>query len=165
MIAWPALLGRMVGDAPGEPAADWVGSAGDADGGTTVGGSVDPPGLAVGLAEGAGVATLTMTTLPAASPSAPTTAIWPFDGDMTTAFGGAPSSSGAGLLAASGAQAWPASVQTWSTGADTMEKRPSAVAVTQTTRSAVTGSGVAAGGCEPTAICEPGGLWLGSGVA
>src|SRR4051812_5940392 len=98
MIAWPLSLGELDAGGKGEPAADSVGTDEKNDGArVAIGGAVTGGRVTAGLPAGAGVGTLTMRMLPAASPSAPTTATASWCGERTTAFGCAASSSGAGL--------------------------------------------------------------------
>src|SRR4051794_12405155 len=99
MIAWP-VPGAAEAEARGDPAGDSTASERKNDGATLAAGVWVTPGLRVG----SGVGTLTITTLPAASPSAPTTATASWCGESTTALGGAPSCSGAGLDATRSAQ-------------------------------------------------------------
>src|SRR2546423_9965492 len=150
MIAWPPFSGPKLEDGSGEPAADWLGSVGVA------GASGVAVGVAGRLPEGFGVGTVTMSTLPASSPAAPTTAIWLVCGDRTTAWGGAPSSSGTGLPPTRVEQLWSVEVQTSPTSATTIEYLPSLVVSTQATWSAAgTLNGVEPGAVEPTAVWDP----------
>src|SRR4051794_16469921 len=153
MIAWPVPSGAVEAGGSGDLAADSKGIEDANDGSALRLGAT----VAGGIPVGRGVGTLTIRMLPAASPSAPTTATASWWGERTTALGGAPSSSGAGLEGTRSAQPVLWSGQAWSTSAKRIEYWPSPFDWTQATRSASGAIGVAPGGGVPKAmlLCEP----------